>query len=525
MLFLPHQTNGQQQSFEEYKKQQQQAFEQYISEQDAAFADFLRTNWSEKAMDRALGLLENKPSQLPTLPSPSTPANKPEPDPASPVPDPTTSDITPDITPNEALSSSPIPPLPPLENPDRTVTVELLGLEVSVPVLERFDPAPLDKLSNDTIADYWLTLAATEYPPLVNRLAEVIRIYQWNDWAASMLVRKVAEAQMRTYQPEQHRAGTQSYAPEGYATQGNATQNYVPQGEENATVALTWFLLSKLGYAAHAGYYDTTLVLMMPSDTRVYSVPSLTLEGSEQPYYIMSSLNRDPERVRSVYTYEREEKQDGGEDGDILHLYVRNRQANAVQPQQRDLVFEYEGVQFDLRLEFDLEIVDFLRTFPKTDLNVFFEFPPSAESAGSYVRALAPLLLDRSLLDQLNLLLRFVQTAFEYKTDRDQFGEERFMTPDEILYYPYSDCDDKAILFAYLVRELLGLDVVGLEYSQHVATGVRMVEGLPEDGDVVEHNGERYLVSDPTYVNAGAGVSMPKYAVEEPKVIELGVLR
>ena len=493
-------------------------------------------------MDRALGLLEDKPSQLPTLPSTSTPTIKPKADPASPIstpiPTPTKPDNTPDITPpvnkpapdteppinnlvpdpqqstnatlNEALSSSRIPPLPPLENPHHAVTVELLGLEVSVPVLERFEPAPLNKLSNDTIADYWLTLAATEYSPLVNRLAEVIRIYQWNDWAASMLVRKVAEAQMRTYQPEQYRAGAQSY---------------VPQGKENATVALTWFLLSKLGYAAHAGYYDTTLVLMMPSDTRVYSVPSLTLEGSEQPYYIMRLLNRDPERVRSVYTYEREEKQDGGEDGDTLHLYVRNRQANAVQTQQRDLVFEYEGEQFDLRLEFDLEIVDFMRTFPKTDLDVFFEFPPSAESAGSYVRALAPLLLDRTLLDQLNLLLRFVQTAFEYKTDRDQFGEERFMTPDEILYYPYSDCDDKAILFAYLVRELLGLDVVGLEYSQHVATGVRMVEGLPEDGDVVEYNGERYLVGDPTYVNAGAGVSMPKYAVEEPKVIELGVLR
>ena len=44
---------------------------------------------------------------------------------------------------------------------------------------------------------------------------------------------------------------------------------------------------------------------------------------------------------------------------------------------------------------------------------------------------------------------------------------------DEPLFYPYSDCEDHSVLFAYLVRELPGLEVIGLDYPGHVATAVR----------------------------------------------------
>ena len=39
-----------------------------------------------------------------------------------------------------------------------------------------------------------------------------------------------------------------------------------------------------------------------------------------------------------------------------------------------------------------------------------------------------------------NILINFVQTAFDYKTDGDQFGYEKPFFVDELFYYPYSDC-------------------------------------------------------------------------------------
>ena len=52
------------------------------------------------------------------------------------------------------------------------------------------------------------------------------------------------------------------------------------------------------------------------------------------------------------------------------------------------------------------------------------------------------LLQGKSELEQAEMLLNWLQTAFEYKTDEEQFGSERSLFADESLYYPYCDCED-----------------------------------------------------------------------------------
>ena len=119
----------------------------------------------------------------------------------------------------------------------------------------------------------------------------------------------------------------------------------------------------------------------------------------------------------------------------------------------------------------------------------------------------------------VNFLLRFVQTSLRYKTDEGQFGKENYLFPEETLHYPYSDCEDRSILFAWLVHTLLGMDVVGLDYPGHVATAVRFKGKV--SGDAVMHNGKRYVVADPTYINASAGMAMPAFKKNKPGVIKI----
>ena len=64
---------------------------------------------------------------------------------------------------------------------------------------------------------------------------------------------------------------------------------------------------------------------------------------------------------------------------------------------------------------------------------------------------------------------------------------------------------------------MVGLDVVGLDYPGHVATAVRFNESV--SGDSVNYNGKRYVISDPTYINASVGMAMPEFKSELPKVI------
>lgn len=78
---------------------------------------------------------------------------------------------------------------------------------------------------------------------------------------------------------------------------------------------------------------------------------------------------------------------------------------------------------------------------------------------------------------------------------------------EETLFYPYCDCEDRAILFTRLVRDLLGLKTILVYYPGHLASAVCFSENVP--GDYVVLNGKRFVVSDPTYIGAPVGMTMP----------------
>ena len=117
-----------------------------------------------------------------------------------------------------------------------------------------------------------------------------------------------------------------------------------------------------------------------------------------------------------------------------------------------------------------------------------------------------------------NILINFVQTAFDYKTDGDQFGYEKPFFVDELFYYPYSDCEDRAVLYSYLVRTLMGLDVVLLEYPNHMATAVCFDENI--DGDYITVSGKKYIICDPTYIGASIGLAMSQFKNVAAKVLK-----
>ena len=116
-------------------------------------------------------------------------------------------------------------------------------------------------------------------------------------------------------------------------------------------------------------------------------------------------------------------------------------------------------------------------------------------------------------------LLNWVQTAFVYKYDEEVWGADRAFFPDETLYYPYCDCEDRSILFTRLVRDLLGFKCVLVYYPGHLASAV----SIPGDvkGDYIMVNGKRFMVCDPTYIGASVGNTMPDMDNGQAKVILL----
>jgi hypothetical protein len=121
--------------------------------------------------------------------------------------------------------------------------------------------------------------------------------------------------------------------------------------------------------------------------------------------------------------------------------------------------------------------------------------------------------------EAVGIILNWVQTAFDYGYDDKIWGGDRAFFAQETLYYPYSDCEDRAILFSRLIRDLVGLDVVLLYYPGHLAAAVAFNDDV--NGDYLTYKSRKFVVCDPTYINAGVGRTMPGMNNQEAQVIAL----
>jgi hypothetical protein len=191
--------------------------------------------------------------------------------------------------------------------------------------------------------------------------------------------------------------------------------------------------------------------------------------------------------------------------------------ASSDQAERRHLSFEFEDRRYNIDVAYDRGRVKFLGTYPQLSLDLYFGSAVYRTTATLLLEQLAADMQGMSETQAVNFLLRFVQTALKYETDEKQFGKENYLFPEETLYYPYSDCEDRAVLFSWLVKSLLKMDVIGLDYPGHVAAAVHFSQAMP--GDSVSYRGKQYTVTDPTYINAVAGMTMPAFKQFKPAVI------
>jgi hypothetical protein len=78
--------------------------------------------------------------------------------------------------------------------------------------------------------------------------------------------------------------------------------------------------------------------------------------------------------------------------------------------------------------------------------------------------------------------------------------------------------DDANKQFISFLRNLLKLDVVLLDYPNHIATAVCFNENV--SGDFVTVGGKKYVVCDPTYIGASIGKAMPQFKNVAAKVLK-----
>ena len=71
------------------------------------------------------------------------------------------------------------------------------------------------------------------------------------------------------------------------------------------------------------------------------------------------------------------------------------------------------------------------------------------------------------------------------------------------------------------MKELVGVDIVLLDYPDHIATAVCLPDEYDIKGCYFMVGGKKYYICDPTYIGAQIGDCMNQYKDKVPNIIRI----
>ena len=469
-------------SFEDFKRTQQESFQQYKDEKDAEFNNYLKEQWKAYKEFAGQPLYEKPKPKV----APKTTFKQPESVgpkiiiktvpvvkqvPSQPQ------EETPKVVqaPQEEMPTIKQVPKQPEKTPvvvvkempkKKDIMFSFYGSNVGFDIDKKIKTASFSPRSQEGIAAFFDVMASSNYEDLVTAIQTTKDDLKLNDWGLYLLVNDVSKR--------------------------------VFNDADEATL-LSWFLFNKLGYAVRIGLVDRYVVMLNYSAKTIYSTPNYTLDNKK--YYALAYYNKG--NVGRLYTY----RQDYPDATKPLDLALVTIPAFPDAKNAKTLQFQYQGKSYKVSYDYNKNLIDFMASYPQADYATYFDAPVEQNTYAQIADEFKKYLDGKRASDAMNFVLSFVQHAFKYETDPQQFGREKPMFAQETLYYNASDCEDRAVLYAYLMKKLFHVNVVGIKYKDHMATALQ----IPMQGDALNIQKKRYVIADPTYINASIGQSMPQY--------------
>ncbi|MBO5814319.1 MAG: hypothetical protein J6R13_07395 [Alistipes sp.] len=423
-------------------------------------------------------------------PTPAAPVVAPKPEPKAPVAEPKSEPkaepkapvavskpepVVPATSAPSAVTTTPTTPVVPATPAQRTTDFLYYGTQLSIRVPEVGVPS-LFTLTENSIADAWIAISSGDFEQTLADCLEARKSLMLGDWRYYTLVREF-------------------------------TKQYY-EADCNDGVLLQAYLLAHSGYRIRMARSGNFLHLLLDISGTVYNMSYFVLDGVR--FY------RPEKRNDATRMYICEVKFPGEQS---LSLQQPTPPQLAYKPMPSKSFVSKRYPEAKVGVTLNKNIIDFYSNYPSTDFAFYVHTSLSTDLKRQLYPMLRGVTAGKSQHDAVSVILNFVQTAFEYKTDDQQFGREKWYFGDEIFYYPHSDCDDRAILFSTLVRDILKMDAVLLDYPGHLAAAVRFDGAV--NGDYVVVEGKRFVICDPTYVGAGVGASMPDLDTSNLKIIKL----
>ncbi len=468
------------QTYDEYRKEYVKQMKQYVHNRQKSydayrdslnreFVEYMRKAWVKHEPKAPKPIpIPNKPV-APIVKAPDTPPTHPFGKEIKPmnIIEPTIEIPTPGIV---------RPKLQPIKS-DAKFKFNYYGTTCSLP-LDNTHRFTLSGTNENAVADAWLILSQNHYRDIISECLLWKDFHNMCDWGYVEFVEQ-------------------------------ACNSFFGAERTNESCLMQMFILTQSGYMVRIARIDNKLSLLLPSEAEIFQYPYLEINGYR--YYIYNK-----EKSNSCYLLDYSFPKEK-----TISLYIQQEQLFAYSATKERRLTSDRYKEASVTITENKNLIDFLASYPLSNtMTIYTECKLSSKAQEQLYPPLRKAIEGKSEGEAADILLNFVQTAFEYKTDGEFFGIEKPQFADETLFYPYCDCEDRSILYSLLIRDLLGLDVVLLDYPGHIATAVKFNDRTIT-GDYYTIDGEKYFVCDPTYINAGIGTIMPQYKNTQTSIIKL----
>lgn len=360
-----------------------------------------------------------------------------------------------------------------------SIQIDYYGNNLSFSNTSAIEKLTVKTVDQSGIASFWKEFSGKRLNNVLDKLESTRQRLDLDGWGYLQLVRKLSE---RIHE------------------------------DRNISVLTTWGLMLKSDFGVRVGYSNEDVFLLVNTNKKIYERPYFNYRGKR--YYLLTGQRS--ESVKQIKTYQQSYP---GEKKTITFNLAKKPDFSH-DSVTRTINFQYNQEDYEFTANINRNMVKYYSDLPQLPLKYYFTSTEELRVTYGFSEELRNALEKIPSQDRINFLLRFVQKGLDYKTDQEQFGHENYLMPQETLFHPYSDCEDRALLFTSMVRDFMDRRVLGLDYPGHVATAV--ATGENPRGTYFEVNEVPYSVADPTYTNADAGMTIPRYDDVKPKIIPTG---
>jgi hypothetical protein len=344
----------------------------------------------------------------------------------------------------------------------RNINVSFVGKNYSWTIDESISIPFGHKLSDEAISIFYQQISASPYQGLIDSMLMLKETKQLNDWLFYQLVRSTA-------------------------------QQLSPKSENYYRYTLyKWFLLNACGYEATLSIKSNCLLFYVKSNENIYGMPFFVRDEKQFiciNYHDYGKVNFNKKKPVEITT----RIPTKGEN--FSYKVTQMPELSTSEYVCKELQFNYKDKVYHFSIKLDPQVKNLFKNYPVADFETYFNIPLSKETYSSLIPDLKQNVSELNEADGIDYLMRFTRNSFLYETDQAQFGKERRLTPEQTLLYDYSDCDDRAGLFFYLVKEIYNKPMIVLLYPTHVTIAIQLDNPI---GNPILFDGKSYTICDPT---------------------------